>query len=136
MKLSTAFLTVVAAVALPVLAVPSPVAEPAVGDALDVVSRDANELEKRDNSIYVCTGQGFTGQCTNYFPTYNVCTPWSALGLSGLGSWGPAQGVYCIWYNKPCGSSDTTGSDSFTYPGFSSVPGYWQFNTQSWKCWW
>ncbi|KAI0686034.1 hypothetical protein BC835DRAFT_476867 [Cytidiella melzeri] len=121
MKFSTTLIALVAA-SLPALAVPNAEPEPVPAP--------------RDNNVYVCEGAGFTGRCVLYAPEWNVCTPWSALGLSGLQAWGPGEGVYCIWYNKPCGSSGTTGSDTFTYPGFSTVPGYWQYNTQSWKCWW
>jgi len=41
----------------------------------------------------------------------------------------------CLWYNKPCGAPATQ-SDYIQYPGWSSVPFYWEQNTQSFKCWW
>ncbi|KAI0686033.1 hypothetical protein BC835DRAFT_1309680 [Cytidiella melzeri] len=138
MKFSAALIALVAA-SLPALAVPTAEPEPVPAPvSVELAGREATpaELEKRDNNIYVCEGSGFTGRCVTYYPDWNVCAPWSALGLSGLQAWGPGEGVYCIWYNEPCGSSDVTASDTFTYPGFSTVPGYWQFNTQSWKCWW
>lgn len=101
MKFTVALFAVAAAM-LPAMA--SPVAEPEAQPA---------ELEKRTNNIYVCSGtyvlvtilsrpitsmtdcghRNWSGQCVSYDPPYNECQPWSALGLSGLGSWGPSEGT-------------------------------------------
>lgn len=42
-------------------------------------------------------------------------------------------GVTCLWYTG--GSCTGTQSDYVNYPGWSTVPGFWQFNTASYKCW-
>ena len=53
MKFSTVL--AIAAIALPALAAPNPVPEP---DSLDArEAAPSSELEKRDNSIHVCTGE-------------------------------------------------------------------------------
>ncbi|KAJ3559616.1 hypothetical protein NM688_g232 [Phlebia brevispora] len=120
MKFTATFFALAAAV-LPALAAPAAEAEAAA-------------LQKRDNTIYVCTGESWDGQCVLYYPNWNQCYPWSALGLSGLGSWGPSSGTYCILYTGD--DCDGTASDTFTDPGYAPVPGFWQYNTQTWKCWW
>ena len=70
------------------------------------------DLEKRANTVFVCEKEyvsvifaafylvltiacnsNWSGRCVTYTPEWNKCMPWSALGLSGLGSWGPSSGT-------------------------------------------
>lgn len=101
MKFTVAIFAI-ATTTLPVLS--TPVAEPQL----------ATDVGKRDHTIYVCSGEyapfifklisadahnvsdycdrrNWTGQCVTYTPPYNQCEPFSALGVSGLGSWAPLR---------------------------------------------
>jgi hypothetical protein len=45
----------------------------------------------------------------------------------------PFLGSTCLWYT---GAGCTgTQSGAVNAPGYEVVPGFWQFNTASWKCW-
>ncbi|KAF9465365.1 hypothetical protein BDZ94DRAFT_1234763 [Collybia nuda] len=121
MKFSTA-LVALAATVVPALSAPA--AEAAV---------EAHEEVKRDFSFYICEQAEWHGRCNTIYPPWNVCQPFSATGLSGYQAFGPASGVTCLWYTG--GSCTGTQSDYVTYPGWSTVPGFWQFNTASYKCW-
>jgi len=119
MKFSAAFVVLAAALA------------PALAPAF---AAPTEELQKRENTIYVCTGDDWDWTCITYDPIYNQCQPFSDIGLEGYQSWGPSSGTYCIWYS---GAGCTgTASDAFTDPGYAPVPGYWVYNTASFKCWW
>ncbi|RDB14581.1 hypothetical protein Hypma_016413 [Hypsizygus marmoreus] len=120
MKFSAVFVALVTSV-LPVLAAPAPEAAAAA------------EIQKRDLSVYVCEHANWGPRCVTIFPPWNVCQPFSATGLPGYQSWGPGEGTTCLWYTG--GSCTGTQSDAVNYPGFSTVPGFWQFNTASFKCW-
>ncbi|GLB38696.1 hypothetical protein LshimejAT787_0505610 [Lyophyllum shimeji] len=118
MKFSTLFVALAATLSS-VVAAPAPEA--------------AGELERRDLSVRVCANANWQPPCNTIFPPWNVCQPFSATGLSGYQSFGPGTGTTCLWYTGP----DCTGTQSgaVNYPGWAEVPGFWQFNTASFKCW-
>ncbi|KAF9564014.1 hypothetical protein CPC08DRAFT_721228 [Agrocybe pediades] len=109
MQLTIAFATMLMSGVLPALAAP------AGAEAVDCRSRTAREARPQHPRLPEC------------------CYPFSALGLSGYQSFGPDQGTTCLWYT---GAGCTgTQSDAVQYPGYGVVPGFWQSNTQSFKCW-
>ncbi|RDB14580.1 hypothetical protein Hypma_016452 [Hypsizygus marmoreus] len=121
MKLSIVF-AVIAAIAAPALAAP----------AAEAAAEARSDLQKREFSVYVCEHENFQPRCVTVFPPFNVCQPFSATGLTGFQAFGPSQGTICLWYTGP--NCTGTQSDYIQYPGFSTVPAFWQFNTASWKC--
>ncbi|RDB14575.1 hypothetical protein Hypma_016448 [Hypsizygus marmoreus] len=121
MKLSTVF-AVIAAIAAPVLAAPAP----------EAAAEARSELQKRDLSVYICEHENFQPPCNTVFPPFARCQPFSAIGLTGFQAFRPSQGTICLWYTEPdCAG---TQSDHIVYPGFSTVPVFWQTHTASWKC--
>ncbi|KAH6914677.1 hypothetical protein BKA70DRAFT_1256749 [Coprinopsis sp. MPI-PUGE-AT-0042] len=120
MKFSTVFTAFAIAAATPALAAPAAEVE-------------ANQLEKRDLSIRVCEGSNGSGRCVDYRPIWNTCAAFSAIGVSGYQTWRVGSGSTCLWYT---GAGCTgTQSGAVNSPGYEVVPGFWQFNTASWKCW-
>ncbi|KIP04517.1 hypothetical protein PHLGIDRAFT_493063 [Phlebiopsis gigantea 11061_1 CR5-6] len=121
---------------------PSPEATPEAPDEpTDLETQDPTDLETQDPTLTSARARiGAAGALLS------TLEPVSAVSL---GSWVPSQGnafdanavgaitanvntgLYCIWYNKPCGDSSAVGSNTFTYSGFSCGPGYWMHNTQS-----
>ncbi|KAH6918363.1 hypothetical protein BKA70DRAFT_1246972 [Coprinopsis sp. MPI-PUGE-AT-0042] len=118
MKFSAVFTAFAIAAATPALAAPAAEAE-------------ANQLEKRDLSIRVFSNG--SGRCVDYRPIWNTCAAFSAIGVSGYQTWRVGSGSTCLWYT---GAGCTgTQSGAVNSPGYEVVPGFWQFNTASWKCW-
>ncbi|KAF9564019.1 hypothetical protein CPC08DRAFT_816183 [Agrocybe pediades] len=93
---------------------------------------EVEQLEKRTLNVFACQNENFVAPCVNFHTNFNQCYPFSALGLSGYQSFGPDQGTTCLWYTQ-AGCTGTQ-SDAVQFPGFTTVPGFWQSNTQSFKC--
>ncbi|KAF9564018.1 hypothetical protein CPC08DRAFT_721232 [Agrocybe pediades] len=94
---------------------------------------EVEQLEKRTLNVHVCQNANWNGPCVDFHTNFNQCYPFSALGLSGYQSFGPDSGTTCLWYTGPACTG--TQSDAVNFPGFAVVPGFWQSNTQSFKCW-
>ena len=106
MQFSTLVAALAAVAVLPAMALPTAEAEALTEpQALD-------HIEKRVHNMHVCEksyvsvissalhlmltivcNRNWGGRCVTYTPQWNECTSWAALGLIGLGSWGPSSGT-------------------------------------------
>ncbi|KAH6909333.1 hypothetical protein BKA70DRAFT_1278234 [Coprinopsis sp. MPI-PUGE-AT-0042] len=93
---------------------------------------EAKTIEKRDLSIQVCEGPNGSGRCVDYRPIFNQCTAFSAIGVQGYQTWRVGSGTTCLWYTQQ--GCNGVQSGAVNSPGYEVAPAFWQFNTQSWKC--